>query len=69
MMKLFRREAEKSKPMGNLITCHDCGGFGYIAISGGEVILPPGWRMAWVRWKPLYICGDCAKKRRKLVFK
>jgi hypothetical protein len=65
-MKLFQREAEKSKPMGNLITCHDCGGFGYVALSGGDVILPPGWRMAWVRLRPLYICGECAKKRREV---
>ena len=64
--RLFHREAAEPKPIGNLIRCYDCGGFGYIVLSGGEVILPPGWRMAWKWWKPLYICGECAGKRRAL---
>ena len=68
-MRKFTREAEKSRVLGNLAQCHDCGGFGYIVLSGGEVILPPGWRMAWVGLKLLYICGGCAEKRRKMVLK
>ena len=64
-MKPFHREATKPKPTGNLITCRDCAAFGYIAMTGGGVTLPPGWRMAWVGLRPLYICGECAAKRRK----
>ena len=64
-MKIFKREIPQPKPMGNLIRCRDCEAFGYIALSGGEIVLPPGWRLAWVGCKPLYICGECAAKRRK----
>ena len=64
-MPLFRRMAIERKPIGNLITCRDCDAFGYVAMTGGGVTLPPGWRMAWVGLRPLYICGECAAKRRK----
>ena len=61
---LFKREATQPRTVGNLIQCHDCRQFGYIAISGGDQIISPGWRLAWVGLKPLYICGECARKRR-----
>lgn len=64
-MLRYHRETAKPKPIGNLITCRDCDAFGYIAMTGGGVTLPPGWRMAWVGLRPLYICGECAAKRRK----
>ena len=68
-MALFHREIAEPKPIGNLIRCHDCKAFGYIAMSGGEIILPTGWRMAWRGLKPLYICGGCAGRRRKMILK
>lgn len=63
--RIFQRLTAERPPLGNVIRCHDCRGFGYIAVSGADYTMPPGWRLAWVRFKPLYICGACAEKRRK----
>lgn len=62
--RLFKREAADTPPLGNVIRCHDCRELGYIAITGGETILPAGWKLTWAGLRPLYICKQCGEKRK-----
>ncbi len=59
----------RKKVKGDVILCHDCSKYGYIVFDPGGYTLPPSWIMANVRFKSLYLCGDCAAKRRRQFLK
>lgn len=60
---------KKRTILGRVVACHDCGQLGYAALTRGlHFTLPPGWKMVWCGFKPLFICGSCCEKRRAAYF-
>jgi hypothetical protein len=66
LKSIFKKERKQPKIHGKVVLCHDCGQIGYVVWDiGSDVTMPQGWKIVWVGFKPIFICGDCQDERRK----
>ena len=53
----------KPKPFGGKIKCHYCKAPGHIEIYTTHHRITPGWKVVWVRLRPVCVCPECAAER------